>query len=193
MKRAANRKRLIVAMSGASGAYAADVLLARSPWPTLLIASRWAREIYAHECGPFEQLAARAGAVFDNDDLTAPPASGSVDSVGMVVLPCSANTLGQIAAGLGHTLIARAAHCQLKERRPLILGLREAPLTLIDLRNAVQAAEAGAIITPLSPPFYMFKDRTADTISMHDLITAYVDRVLSLLGRPQAATWEDVR
>jgi flavin prenyltransferase len=190
---AAAPKRLIVAMTGASGAYAAEVLLARSPWPTMLIASRWAREIYAHECGPFEPLAARAGAVFDNGDMTAPPASGSVPCVGMVILPCSANTLGQIAAGLGDTLIARAAHCKLKERRPLILGLRETPLTLIDLRNAAAVTEAGATIMPLSPPFYMFKGRKADQITLHDLVSAYVERILSLLGHAPAATWEDVR
>jgi flavin prenyltransferase len=186
-------QRLIVAMTGASGAYAADVLIDRSPWPTMLIASRWAREIYAHECGPFEQLSARAGALFDNDDMTAPVASGSVACVGMVILPCSANTLGHIAAGLGDTLVARAAHCQLKERRPLILGLRETPLTLIDIRNAAAVAEAGATIMPLSPPFYMFKGRKPDQITMHDLVAAYVDRILSLLGHAPAATWEDVR
>jgi 4-hydroxy-3-polyprenylbenzoate decarboxylase len=94
---------------------------------------------------------------------------------------------------LGDTLIARAAHCQLKERRPLILGLRETPLTLIDLRNAVRAAEAGAVIMPLSPPFYMFKGHTPDKITLHDLMAAYVDRVLTLLGHEAATTWEDVR
>ena len=185
-------QRLIVAMTGASGAYAAELLLAKSPWPTMLIASRWAREIYAHECGPFEGLAKLAGTVFSNDDMLAPPASGSVAAVGMVILPCSANTLGQIAAGLGQTLITRAAHCQLKERRPLILGLRETPLTAIDLHNAAQAADAGATIMPLAPPFYMFKGRTPRQISLHDLMAAYVDRVLALLGHPLAATWEDV-
>ena len=183
---------LIVAMTGASGAYAAELLLAKSPWPTMLIASRWAREIYAHECGPFEELTKRAGAVFSNDDMLAPPASGSVAAMGMVILPCSVNTLGQIAAGLGESLITRAAHCQLKERRPLILGLRETPLTAIDLHNAAQAAAAGAAVMPLAPPFYMFKGRTPRQITLHDLMNAYVDRILALLGHPLKATWEDV-
>jgi 4-hydroxy-3-polyprenylbenzoate decarboxylase len=111
----------------------------------------------------------------------------------MVVLPCSANTLGQIAAGLGDTLIARAAHCHLKERRPLVLGLRETPLSAIDLHNAATAANAGATVMPLSPPFFMFKGRTPHQISMHDLMAAYVDRVLALLGHPLSQTWEDVR
>jgi 4-hydroxy-3-polyprenylbenzoate decarboxylase len=77
--------------------------------------------------------------VFNPDDLYAPRSSGSVPAVGMVVLPCSAHTLAQVAAGLGDSLITRAAHCQLKERRSLILCLREAPLTLIDLENARRA------------------------------------------------------
>jgi 4-hydroxy-3-polyprenylbenzoate decarboxylase len=111
----------------------------------------------------------------------------------MVILPCSANTLGQIAAGLGETLISRAAHCHLKERRPLVIGLREAPLTTIDVQNAAKAAAAGATLMPLCPPFYMFKGRKPDQITMHELLTAYVDRILSLLGHPLKSTWEDVR
>lgn len=184
---------LIVAMSGASGAYAARLLLEKSPWPTMLIASKWARQIYDHECGPMEELEELAGQVYNNSDMFAPPASGSVPTVGMVILPCSANTLGQIAAGLGEGLITRAAHCHLKEHRPLVLGLRETPLTPIVINNCATVAAAGATVMPLSPPFYMFKDKTPQQISMHDLIGAYVDRVLSLLGHPLKTTWEDVR
>ncbi|MEJ2037797.1 MAG: UbiX family flavin prenyltransferase [Desulfosarcinaceae bacterium] len=186
-------KQLIVGMSGASGAYAAEALLENSPWPTILIASRWAREVYAHECGPFENLAAKAGRVFENDDMLAPPASGSVPVAGMVVIPCSSHTLGSIAAGLGDTLITRAAHCQLKERRPLVICLRETPLTLIDLENATRAVSAGATLMPLSPPFYMFKGRPAHKVTLHELMAAYVDRVLAQFGHPPAANWEDVR
>jgi 4-hydroxy-3-polyprenylbenzoate decarboxylase len=184
---------LIVAMTGASGVYAAELLLKKSPWPTMLIVSKWAREIYAHECGPVETLEKLADQIFDNADMMAPPASGSVPTAGMVVMPCSANTLGQIAAGLGDTLIARAAHCHLKERRPLILGLRETPLSVIDARNVSTAAAAGATLMPLSPPFFMFKGRRPQMITMHDLMDAYVDRVFSLLGHALKKTWEDVR
>lgn len=185
--------RLIVAITGASGAYAARLLLEKSPWPTTLIASRWGQAIYAHECGPFEELAKSAGEVFAPDDLTAPPASGSVPSVGMVVMPCSVNTLAQVANGLADNLIARAAHCHLKEQRPLILGLRETPLTTIDLDNAATVARAGAVVMPISPPFFMFKGKTAGQISLHDLMDAYVERVLALLGRRMDATWAEVR
>ncbi|MEJ2659887.1 MAG: UbiX family flavin prenyltransferase, partial [Desulfobacteraceae bacterium] len=184
---------LIVAMTGASGAYAAELLLKKSPWPTMLIASKWGRRIYAHECGSPARLDKLAGQVLDNADMLAPPASGSVPTAGMVILPCSANTLGQIAGGLGETLIARAAHCHLKERRPLILGLRETPLSAIDLQNAAAVAAAGATVMPLAPPFFMFEGRTPQQISMHDLLEAYVDRVLALLGHPLSRTWEDMR
>ena len=111
----------------------------------------------------------------------------------MVVLPCSAHTLAQIAAGLGDGLITRAAHCQLKENRPLILCLREAPLTLIDIENARGAAAAGAVIMPMSPPFFMFAGIDPRTVAMNDLLDAYVDRVLALLGQHPVRTWEDVR
>ena len=111
----------------------------------------------------------------------------------MVVLPCSAHTLAQIAAGLGDNLITRAAHCQLKEQRPLILCLREAPLTLIDVENARRAARAGAVIMPMSPPFFMFAGSDPKATSMHDLLDAFADRVLALLGQSADQTWEDVR
>ena len=185
--------RLIVAMTGASGVYAARLLLAKSPWPTMLIASPWAREIYQQEVGPFEELVQAAGEVYAPHDMAAPPSSGSVATVGMAIVPCSSNTLGQIASGLADNLITRAAHCHLKERRPLILGLRETPLTAIDLDNAVRVAGAGAVVMPMSPPFYMAKGRTPREITLHDLLDAYADRVLALLGRPMPMTWEDVR
>ncbi len=183
---------LVVAMAGASGAYAARLLLERSPWPTLLVVSRWARAIYERECGPFDTLARLASRVYDPSDLEAPPSSGSVPTAGMVILPCSINTLAHIAGGLADNLITRAAHCHLKERRPLILGLRETPLTAIDLQNAARAAAAGAVVMPLSPPFFMFQGKSAEQISLHDLMGAYVDRVLALLGRPLAANWENL-
>lgn len=187
------KPRLIIAMTGASGAYVSRMLLTKSPWPTILIASRWAKEIYTRECGPYEELVRAAGEVYDTQDLTAPPSSGSVPTVGMVIAPCSTNTLGQIAAGLGDNLISRAAHCHLKERRPLILALRETPLTTIDLDNAGKVAAAGATLMPLTPPYFMFEGKTAEQITLHDLMDAFADRVLALLGRRMPATWEDLR
>lgn len=184
--------RIVVAMTGASGAYAARLLMAKSPWPILFVASPWAKTVYNQEGGVFDELAGLAGQTFESDDLAAPISSGSTHTAGMVVLPCSVNTLGQIAGGLADNLITRAAHCHLKEHRPLILCLRETPLTTIDIDNAARVSAAGGIVMPMTPPFFMHKGKKPDQITLHDLMDAYVDRVLSLLGRKMGTTWEDL-
>jgi flavin prenyltransferase len=189
----AGQPHLIIGITGASGIHGARLLVEKSPWPVDLVVSRWGRNVAGTECGGTESLEAHAARVFKPDDLYAPLSSGSVPAAGMVVMPCSAHTLAQIAVGLGDSLITRAAHCQLKERRPLILCLRESPLTLIDLENARRSAEAGAVIMPMSPPFFMFAGRDPQAVSMDDLLDAFVDRVLALLGRPSDRTWEDIR
>ena len=183
---------LILAVTGATGAHAAELLAARSPWPVTLVISRWGRDLCAREGVSVDALADGADCIFDDDDLAAAIASGSVPTAGMVVLPCSAGTLGKIAAGLADTLIARAAHCHLKERRKLVLCVRESPWSLIDLDNARRAAAAGAVIMPISPPYYMAAGRSPQSVTMSELLGAYVDRVLALLGRPAEHTWEDL-
>jgi 4-hydroxy-3-polyprenylbenzoate decarboxylase len=192
-EKTASKPQLVVAMTGASGVGAAELLIERSPWPVALVASDWARKVYDHEWGDVDKLTALASAVYSVDNLWAPISSGSVPTVGMVVLPCSAHSLAQIAAGLGDNLIARAAHCHLKERRPLILCLRESPLTVIDIENAARAARAGASVMPLSPPFYMFHPKPLGAVTARDLLGAFVDRVLALLGQPAAENWETVQ
>jgi len=184
---------LILGITGASGILAAQRLLEKSLWPVDLVTSHWGREVAKTESGGMRTIESLAHQVFAYDDLYAPLASGSVAYRGMVVLPCSVHTLAQIAAGLGDNLIIRAAHCQLKERRPLILCLREAPMTLIDIDNARRAAQAGAVIMPMSPPYFMFAGADPRSVTMNDLMDAFVDRVLALLGQPSATTWEDVR
>lgn len=185
-----NQKQLILAVTGASGAAAAKVLLERSQWPVALIATPWGQSVYAHECGDFDSIASKAARLYKHDDLRAPPASGSVPTAGMVIAPCSANTLAKIAAGIADNLILRAAHCHLKERRPLILVLRETPLTTIDLENAARIAAAGGVVMPLTPPFFMFGNQSPQKITLQDLLIAFADRVLSLLGQPAPANWE---
>jgi len=183
---------LVLAVCGATGAHAAELLLDRSPWPVTLIGSRWGRTVCETECASFDTLAARAQTVLDDDDLAASVASGSVPTAGMVILPCSTDMLAKVAAGLGDTLIARAAHCHLKERRPLVLCVRESPWTTIDLDNARRVASAGGIVMPLSPPFYLFADRPGDAVSMTDLLGAFADRVLGVLGHPPERHWGTV-
>jgi flavin prenyltransferase len=187
------KQRLVVAITGASGALLAERIVEKSKFPVILAAGKWGRQVYETECGPFETLAKKAVEVYDDDDMFAPIASGSVDTAGMVAAPCSAGTLGRIASGTSPNLICRAAHCHLKEQKKLILCLRESPLTLIDLQNAAAVAAAGAVVMPLSFPFYMTKGRDPRTVSLVELMDVFADRVLKLLGHPPEATWETVR
>jgi 4-hydroxy-3-polyprenylbenzoate decarboxylase len=114
-----------------------------------------------------------------NDDIGAAIASGSYPSSGMIVLPCSMGTLAAIANGFAEKLITRAADVTLKERRPLILCVRETPFNRIHLRNMTLAAEAGATIYPVIPSFYNHP------AGFDDLVRQYVDRVLAHIGLPQ--------
>jgi 4-hydroxy-3-polyprenylbenzoate decarboxylase len=184
---------LVLGVSGATGAHAADLLLSKSPWPVWLVASEWGRKVYEQECGDFARLAARAERVFDDADLAAPIASGSTPSAGMVILPCSTNTLAKVAHGVADTLITRAAHCHLKERRPLVLAVRESPWALMDFNNAAAVTAAGGVVMPLSPPFYQTIGRDPRTVTMDDLMGLFVDRVLAVLGQSSPTRWESGR
>lgn len=183
---------LVLAVTGATGIHAAGLLIEKSPWPVTLVASDWGKDVCRREYGEFEELARGAAQVYDNANQAAPIASGSVATAGMVVLPCTSNTLAHLANGLGDTLILRAAHCHLKERRKLVLCVRESPWTLMDLKNAVTVASAGGIIMPLSPPFYIVGGRSPESVTMKELIEIYVDRVLAVLGHAAERNWETV-
>lgn len=110
-------------------------------------------------------------------------ASGSHPSDGMIILPCSMGTLAAIALGLANSLIARAADVTLKERRPLLLCVRETPFNRIHLRNMTLAAEAGAVIFPVIPAFY---NKPVDSAEM---ARQFVYRVLAHIGLPQAGAY----
>lgn len=115
-------------------------------------------------------------------DYFTPPASGSYQHDGMVVIPCSMGTLGRIANGISDDLLSRAADVCLKERRPLVLVPRETPFNLIHLRNMAAVAEAGATILPAIPSFYN-QPKTVE-----DVVDTVVARVLQHLGLPQTLT-----
>jgi 4-hydroxy-3-polyprenylbenzoate decarboxylase len=181
---------LVLAVTGATGALAARIMMERCPWPVALVASDWGKDVYARECEPFDRLASKAKEVYDDADLAAPIASGSVPTVGMVILPCTTGTMGKIAAGLSDTLITRAAHCHLKERRPLVLCVRESPWSLVDFRSACTVTAAGGVVMPMSPPFYAAGGKDPAEVTMVDLLTAFVDRVLSVLGHPMQTGWK---
>ena len=118
-----------------------------------------------------------------NCDIGASVASGSYPSNGMIVLPCSMGTLAAIANGLADTLIARAADVTLKERRPLILCVRETPFNRIHLRNMQLASDAGAVIFPVIPSFY---NRPVDS---DEMARQFVCRVLAHIGLPQSGAY----
>jgi 4-hydroxy-3-polyprenylbenzoate decarboxylase len=118
-----------------------------------------------------------------DSDIGAAIASGSHPSSGMIVLPCSMGTLAAIANGLANNLIARAADVTLKERRPLILCVRETPFNRIHLRNMTLAGEAGAVIFPVIPSFY---NHPTDSTEM---ARQFVARVLGHIGLPQAGAY----
>ncbi|MDE3186271.1 MAG: UbiX family flavin prenyltransferase [Acidobacteriota bacterium] len=118
-----------------------------------------------------------------DSDIGAAIASGSYPSNGMIVLPCSMGTLAAIANGLADSLIARAADVTLKERRPLLLCVRETPFNRIHLRNMALAAEAGAVIFPVIPAFY---NRPTDSTEM---ARQFVYRVLAHIGLPQPGAY----
>ncbi len=116
-------------------------------------------------------------------DIGAAIASGSHPSNGMIILPCSMGTLAAVALGLANSLIARAADVTLKERRPLLLCVRETPFNRIHLRNMTLAAEAGAVIFPVIPAFYIH------SIDSTEMARQFVYRVLAHIGLPQPGAY----
>jgi len=120
----------------------------------------------------------------NNSDIGANVASGSYQTDAMIVLPCSVGTLARIANGMAIQLIERAADVCLKERRPLILCVRETPFNLIHLRNMTLAAEAGATIFPLIPAFYF------RPVSTEEIAREFVNRVLAHVGLPQPDAYQ---
>ncbi|MDE3161741.1 MAG: UbiX family flavin prenyltransferase [Acidobacteriota bacterium] len=188
---------LTVAITGASGvvfgralltALEGDARVARAH----LVTSENALRVIAEELGIsgrndlLEKLLGHTPAKTQQHadaNIGASIASGSYPSNGMIVLPCSMGTLAAIANGLADSLIARAADVTLKERRPLILCVRETPFNRIHLRNMALAAEAGAVIFPVIPAFY---NRPTDSTEM---ARQFVSRVLAHIGLPQPGAY----
>ncbi|MHC5305789.1 UbiX family flavin prenyltransferase [Bartonella sp. LJL80] len=164
------KKRFIVAITGASGyVYGVRLLdaLRALGCETHFVMSRSAMVALAYE-GDMKvaDINAKADFVYTNDDIAAPIASGSIRIAGMFIAPCSAKTLGEIASGNCGTLVSRAADVTLKERRRLIMLLRETPLHLGHCRNMVSVTEMGAIVMPPVPAFYP-RPKTLDEMVDH--------------------------
>jgi flavin prenyltransferase len=185
-------RRLIVGITGASGTIYGVRLLERLRTldvETHLVISRWGARTLVHET-PYtvEQVQALATEHYASTDQGAAISSGSFVTLGMIVLPCSVKTLGAIAHGIGDGLIPRAADVVLKERRRLVLGVREAPLHAIHLENMLTLARMGVVISPPVPAFYNHPDTIAD------IVDHTVTRLLDLFGLHTSDTrrWDGV-
>ena len=189
---------LTLAVTGASGSiYAAEMLRALQADSRVakvnLIVSENALRVLAEELhlsartNLVEKILGQSSTKIQNhppNDIGANIASGSYPSGAMIVLPCSMGTLAAIANGLAASLIHRAADVTLKERRPLILCVRETPLNRIHLRNMQLASDAGATIFPAIPTLYNLPQSTTD------MARQFIQRVLSHIGLPQPGTYQ---
>jgi 4-hydroxy-3-polyprenylbenzoate decarboxylase len=174
--------KLVVAVSGATGAPYAKQLLdflaehgAAHGVSVDLVFTTTGKQVWAQELGGSPRYPFKT---WGNMDFTAPFASGSSQYDAMVVIPCSAGALSRIAYGLSVDLVGRAADVMLKERRQLLLVLRETPISLVHARAMTQVIEAGAVVMPASPSFYSGA-RTVD-----ELVGTVVARVLDRIGLP---------
>jgi 4-hydroxy-3-polyprenylbenzoate decarboxylase len=174
--------KIVVGVGGASGSpYAKrllDFLAREGPAAGVsvdLVFTTTGRQIWTHEIGSAPDYPFR---VWKNQDLTAPFASGSARYDAMAIVPCSAAGLARVAYGVSTDLVGRAADVMLKERKRLVLLLRETPISLIHARAIAQVVEAGAFVMPATPSFYS-QPKTID-----ELVDTVVARVLDRLGIP---------
>ena len=175
---------MVVGITGASGAPIARAVLRGlhdAGVPVALVVSESGKVVYREECGTDpSELAQWATRVYEDRSFETPIASGSRQGRGMAIVPCSTNTLAKVALGLTDTLISRAAHVQLKERRPLVLVPRETPLSAIQLQHMSRLAELGVVILPATPAYYTHPSTVQE---MTDFVAG---RVLDQFGVPHS-------
>ncbi|MGI8892452.1 MAG: UbiX family flavin prenyltransferase [Bacteroidia bacterium] len=175
----ATKKKIVVAVTGASGSVYAKVLfdklnsLQSQIEDVGVVLSDNAKDVWKHELGnsDFENIKFKT---YSKKDFSAPFASGSAKYKTMIICPCSMGTMARIANGISDDLVSRAADVILKERRKLILVIRDTPYNLIHINNMKTITEAGGIICPASPSYYSMPD------SFEELAATVVDRVLDL-------------
>ncbi len=180
-------ERLVVGITGASGSIygkrCVEILVSKG-YKVELVVSEVGKKVFEYELGiPFEKFVSSLPEdlvnTYSPDDLFAPISSGSYPVGGMVIIPCSAGTLGHIVSGATANLIHRAADVNLKEKRPVVLVLRETPLNRIHAENILKAIDAGATVLPASPAFY------GRPVTVEELVDFIVDRALvHVFGRP---------
>ncbi len=176
--------RYLIAMTGASGIVYGVDFIQRCPGDKYLVLSNWARHVLKEEAGlKPSDLEPHVKRLFPDSDLAAPFSSGSTPYDGLIIVPCSLSTLAKIAAGIGDTLITRAAQVALKERVPIILCVRETPLSSIALENCLKLSRAGVSVMPISPPWYQ------KPAGMDEMVSGFSRKILSLLGEDAGPGW----
>jgi len=184
-------KKFLIGITGASGVvYAYYFLkeLKKLKYPAEVIITRAGEMVWNYELEkPVEEILKFAEKLYREDEISAPPASGSNEYFGMVIIPCTMGTLSAIACGSARNLLQRSADVMLKERKPLILVIRETPLNPVHIRNMELCTQAGAVIFPAMPSFY-HKPK-----SLEELIIQFVKRILQFLGfNPEGLkTWQE--
>ena len=180
-------QRIVIGISGASGAPYAERLLELLTGPTLrtqvslaVVLSSTAQEVWQHECT--RELSSFDVSVYGGRDYTAPFASGSSAPDAMVIIPASMSTIARVAQGTSDNLLTRAADVVLKERKKLIVVPRETPYSSIHLQNMLELTRAGAVVMPASPSFY------GRPQSITDLLDTVVGRICDQLGLEHGKT-----
>lgn len=178
--------KVIVGITGSSGAVYALDFLKKCSADKFLIVSSWGKILLHDELNMSEKdLKPFVKKTFSDDDLTAPMASGSNYFDAFVILPASTSTLGKIASGIGDTLITRTAQVCLKERYKLIICVRETPMSTLSLEQCARLSGYGAVIMPISSPLY-FVPKTID-----EYVGAFTDKVMGQLGIRSAKGWRE--
>lgn len=180
------KKRIFVGVTGASGAPYAVALLRRQLGDVYLALSKWGRMVMREETGLREaDLEPLVQRIFSDQDLANPFSSGSNTFDAVVIVPCSITTMAKIATGIGDTLITRTALVALKERRSLVLVVREAPWPTSAFENAARLSRDGVVIIPASPPFYHAPE------TLEELVEQFVDKIVGVLGFEPRRKWRE--
>ncbi|PID88098.1 MAG: 3-octaprenyl-4-hydroxybenzoate carboxy-lyase [Bacteroidia bacterium] len=186
--------KLVIGVGGASGMIYALRLFQKLQQPALesqcskivAVFSDNAKNIWQDEIGDKQTIENLPFEIYDNHNFYVPPASGSSTFDTMIIAPCSTGTMSRIACGISDSLIGRIADVMLKERKKLILALREMPLNLIHIRHMASLTEAGGIICPTSPSFYT-RPQTVE-----EVCDTVIDRLLDLAGFTHfSKRWQD--
>jgi len=177
--------RTIVGITGASGVAYGVEFVRRCPDDKYLIASKWGRHVLHEELGlKVDEMKPWVNEIYSDSDLASPFSSGSNHFDSLVIVPCTISTLAKIANGIADTLITRVAQVALKEKRQLVIALRETPLSSIALENALKLSREGAVIMPISPPHYLKSENVSD------LVGGYVDKLLGIIGVENGNGWK---